>query len=103
MKEMSTTMDIIATVAVISMVLQSHMEYTFNLKSLPLRYGDLNGFLENLPLLKSPTLRQSKTLSIILMNVAVSCTSSPPVSLSAVATLLLRTCYKSELDLQHAY
>ena len=99
---MSTTMDIIATVAVISMVLQSHMEYTFNLKSLPLRYSDLNGFLENLPLLKSPTLR-SKNLSIISMNVAVSCTSSPPVSLSAVATLLLRTCYKSELDLQHAY
>ena len=72
--------------------------YTLRRKSELLWYGDLKGFLDLFPLLKSPTFKPSKHLSIISMNLAVSTVSLPPTSLRAEATLLLSTCAKIKLQ-----
>ena len=66
---------------------------TFNRKSLADLYGCLNAFLCLFPALKLLTFRQSNSLSNISTKRAVSAILSPPVSLSALLTESLKTCY----------
>ncbi len=63
---------------------------TLNRKSVE-RHGSWKAFLARFPAVKLVTFKQSKNLSIIWTNLAVSVTSGFPVSKRAFATELLRT------------
>ena len=67
------------------------MDITFSRKSLADRYSCLNGFLWSFAELKLFTFTQSKNLSNMSTNFAVSDTASPPVNVSALLTESLST------------
>ena len=71
---------------------------TFKQKSSPDVYGSWKDFLLSLPFVRLVTFRQSKNLSIIFTNLAVSLTS-PLVSSRALATDSLRTYNVSQVDM----
>ena len=65
---------------------------TSSLESSSDTYGVWNGFLRWRPIVKFPTLRASKNLSNISINLDVSCASGPPVNWMALPTDSLKTC-----------
>ena len=81
---------LLTTTCMLSQHLLLHIVFnTFNLKSVLLLYGSLNGFLEYFPAEKLVTLTQSKNLSNISANLEVSSALTPTTSFTALATELL--------------